>query len=89
MKNIDTPLLEDAYKTYIGRILNEASEEVNTSGKETKVLAEGTKPKVTGVTKKGNDEQRIVEESAHDFRDNQKASLSDAEKEYLQRIAGV
>jgi glycine cleavage system H lipoate-binding protein len=49
LKNVDTPLLEEAYKTYIGRVVKETSEkkeevkEISTSEKETKVLAEGEK----------------------------------------------
>lgn len=91
LKNVDTPLLEDAYKTYVGRVLKETSGEDNTSGKETKVLAEGAQQKVSGVAKRGDDEARIIEESvqdAHDARD-QLPSLSDADKERLRRIAGV
>ncbi len=92
LKNVDTPLLEEAYKTYVGRVLKEASEEVDTSGKENTVLAEGTKQKVvTGVTKKGNDDARIIQESVQDAQDahSHYPTLSDAEKERLRRIAGV
>lgn len=89
LKNVDTPLLEDAYKTYVGRVLKETASEGATSEKENKVLAEGTKQKVKGVSKSGNDEERIIKESAQDDRDNQRPVLSEAEKEYLRKVAGV
>lgn len=90
LNNVDTPLLEDAYQKYVGRVLKESSVEGATSEKETTVLAEGTKPKVTGVTKRGNDEERIIAESIQDSRDGKGSStLSDSEREYLRRVAGV
>lgn len=91
LKNVDTPLLEDAYKTYVGRVLKETSSE-ETSEKEGKVLAEGqarNKKPITGVVKSGNDEERIVTESAQDKADAPQPAISAADKERLRRIAGI
>lgn len=92
LKNIDTPLLEEAYSTYVGRVVKESSvtEDV-TSEKETKVLAEGKKAKVSGIIKSGNDEARIVTESAQDQQDtqNHRSAFSDAEKAHLRKVAGI
>jgi hypothetical protein len=77
LKSVDTPLLEDAYKTYIGRVLKETSQEEPTSGKENKVLAEGLKKKVSGVVKNGDNKDRLIRESTH------------ADKARLRRIAGI
>lgn len=93
LKNVDTPLLEDAYKTYVGRVLKETSEEgQQTSEKEDKVLAEGVKTKkVSGVAKTGDDTTRIVEESAQDAQDAKgvQSVLSESERKRLQAIAGL
>lgn len=95
LKNVDTPLLEDAYKTYVGRVLKETSaeEEQQSSEKEEKVLAEGVKTtkQVSGVTKTGDDTNRIVEESVQDAKDAKgvRSVLSEAERKRLQAIAGV
>lgn len=90
LKSVDTPLLEDAYKTYIGRVLKETSKpDVKTSEKEDKVLAEGEKKaEVSGVVKSGDNEDQVIEESVH----NQEVKLpaiSDAEKQRLRRAAGL
>lgn len=93
LKNVDTPLLEDAYKTYVGRVLKEASDEAHTSEKEEKVLAEDTKEtkKVSGVVKNGDNKDRIIEESKQDKKDAdlQQPTISNAEKDRLRKIAGI
>lgn len=92
LKNVDTPLLEDAYKTYVGRVLKETTEDT-TSEKEGKVLAEGkdVKQKVTGTVKKGNNEDQIITESNIDQKDKdgQRSTLAESEKQHLRRVAGL
>lgn len=91
LKNVDTALLEDAYKTYVGRVLKETTED-ETSEKEGKVLAEGiTKKVVTGKVKKGNNEDQLITESALDQKDveNQRTTITESEKQHLRRIAGI
>ncbi len=90
LKNVDTALLEDAYTTYIGRVLKETTG--TTSEKETsKVLAEGTKPtQVKGHVKKGDNSDQIISESAIDKKDaDQQLTITAADKARLQRIAGI
>jgi hypothetical protein len=93
LKNVDTPLLEDAYKTYVGRVLKETTSVVDkTSEKEGKVLAEGAVKKVTGSVKTGNNQERIVEESAMDKQDADMQTtnvLTESEKDRMRRIAGI
>jgi hypothetical protein len=94
LKNVDTPLLEDAYKTYVGRVLKEATVAVvdETSEKEEKVLAEGAVKKVKGSVKTGNNQERIVEESVMDQQDVKMQTanlLTESEKERMRRIAGI
>jgi hypothetical protein len=87
--------LEDAYKTYVGRVLKETTQEEDntTSEKEGKVLAEGkdVKQKVTGTVKKGNNEDQIINESVMDQKDNdgQRSTLAESEKQHLRRVAGL
>jgi hypothetical protein len=86
--------LEDAYKTYVGRVLKEATVAVvdETSEKEEKVLAEGAVKKVKGSVKTGNNQERIVEESVMDQQDVKMQTanlLTESEKERMRRIAGI
>lgn len=93
LKNIDTPLLEDAYKTYVGRVLKETTTIVEkTSEKEGKVLAEGAVKKVIGSVKTGNNNDRIIEESVMDQQDDAMHvtnTISESEKDRLRKIAGI
>ena len=92
LKNVDTSLLEDAYKTYVSRVLKETTEEEKTSEKEGKVLAEGKTEvkKVIGTVKKGNNEDQLISESAIDKKDaSQRTTISEAEKDHLRIIAGI
>lgn len=92
LKNVETPMLEDAYKTYVGRVLKESTN--STSEKEEPVLAEGnTKPVVSGVTKTGDDvdlakEQKLVTEADASAKD-QSTSITESEKFRLRRLAGL
>lgn len=91
LKNVDTPLLEDAYKTYVGRVLKEtADKDVGTSEKEDKVLAEGKK-EVRGVVKSGNNVEQQAEEELLEAADQKQPvpAYSDAEKLRLRRLAGL
>lgn len=93
LKNVDTDMLEEAYKTYIGRVVKEAASA--TPEKEDKVLAEGAKkddkkavePKkvVEGVTKTG-DNADVQKEQDKDAKDNK---LTEAQKLALQKLAGI
>ena len=95
LRNVDTPMLEDAYKTYIGRILKESSKDEN-SEKEDKVLAEtaGSKDSTpTGVTVTGDNAEQLVESEDLTKREEsaatKKPALSNESKLRLQKIAGV
>lgn len=92
LKTVDTALLEDAYKTYVGRVLKETSEKgvVETSEKEDKVLAEGVKKEeVSGVAKTGDDTDQLIEESAREKMEERAPSITDAERQRLRRLAGL
>lgn len=95
LKNVDTALLEDAYATYIGRVVKESSNDDKTSEKEDKVLAEGeSKDSVDGVVVTGDDkvalEEAVVMES-QDVEKNSpaKTSISQEERARLRRLAGL
>lgn len=92
LKNMDTPLLEDAYNTYIGRVLKETSLEEQTSEKETTVLAEGKtqKTEIKGAVKSGDDEDRIItERQSAKNDDGGKKTLTESEIKRLRIIAGI
>lgn len=90
LKNVETALLEQAYDTYIGRVLKDTTES-EPSEKETKVLAEGQRSKtpITGKTKTGNDNDRIIKESIQDDKDQTSLHISDTELARLRRVAGI
>ncbi len=88
LKNVDTEQLDEAYKTFIGRVIRES--EAPSSEKEDKVLAEAaskkpaktTKIAESAVVKTGDTE--VVTES-----ENAQAAEKEALKARLQRIAGI
>jgi len=95
LKNVDTPMLEDAYKTYVGKVLKETTavepktDDKKTSEKETPVLAEGEKKSETkpqGVTKTGDDNERITEGAKLD---QPAGKLSEENKAKLRHLAGI
>ena len=92
LRSVDTPLLENAYNTYIGRILKESSTDDN-SEKETKVLAENdeSKDSVVGIVKDGNDAAQLSESQDLDKREEPVAtsSISVEERARLRRLAGI
>lgn len=90
LKNVETPLLEQAYATYIGRVMKEASKDV-ASEKEAPVLAEGkTTTQVSGVLKTGDDKAQLIEESSvRDREARGSQSLTTAHIQSLRRAAGL
>lgn len=93
LRTTETSMLEEAYKTYIGRVLKETStKDVKTSEKEDKVLAEGDeKAEVSGVVKTGDDKAQKDEDAILESADQRSAAptLSEAEKQRLRRAAGL
>lgn len=89
LKNVDTTLLEDAYKTYVGRVLKETSQDAKTPEKETSVLAEGKKEVVTGVTKTGNNEQQLAEDVLVEAASIQVTGLPVDQKARFRALAGL
>jgi hypothetical protein len=94
LKSVDTNMIEEAYKTYIGRVVKETSgesktvEEGKTSEKETKVLAEGVSKKVvSGVSKTGDDKVQLDESAKRDT--ESRPTLSAEERTRLLKQAGV
>jgi len=93
LKNVETTMLEEAYKTYVGRVLKETTE-VETSEKEESVLAEGeVKPEVSGVAKSGDDaalasEQKNLTE-AEAAAETATPTITESEKLRLRRLAGL
>jgi hypothetical protein len=93
LKNVDTQMLEEAYKTYVGRVLKEATTD-ETSEKEDKVLAEAeVKPAVKGVKKSGDDttlateQKSLTEADAAAFVDA--PTITESDKLRLRRLAGL
>lgn len=89
LKNVDTPSLEEAYKTYVGRVLKETAEVAVTSEKEEKVLAEGVKTKVSGVVKSGDNETQINEDKVIVESELKQPAISNAERQRLRVLAGL
>lgn len=92
LKNVDTNMIEEAYKTYISRVVKETSskedvKEGKTSEKETKVLAEDAKPAKGGVVKTGDTKEQIDESVKLD--QEVKPGISNEEKARLRRLAGL
>lgn len=93
LKNVETSMLEEAYKTYVGRVLKESADE-QTSEKEEKVLAEGeVKPVVAGVAKKGDDATLAAErKSLTEAEEAAKVvapTITESEKLRMRRLAGL
>lgn len=86
LKTTDTALLEDAYKTYVGRVLKETSE------KEVPVLAEGKKEVVNGVVKSGDNKGQKQEEQILEAADANNAApvtVTSDTTSRLRRLAGI
>jgi hypothetical protein len=87
-------MLEEAYKTYVGRVLKETSvtEDAKTSEKETKVLAEGKKTdtKIEGSVKTGDSQDQLLSEKEIDKADEKQSTMiSESTKLHLRRLAGL
>ena len=90
LKNVETPLLEESYKTYVGRVLKETSKKEVASEKEAPVLAEGKEAKaVSGVVKTGDNNVQAKEEKALTESEQRQPSLDDAERQRLRKAAGL
>lgn len=92
LKNVDTPQLESAYSTYIGRVLKETSQkEASTSEKENTVLAEGDKgnKEVKGTIKDGNNKDLLKEETQSMANDDKKSTLSESVVARYRRLGGI
>lgn len=88
LEKVDTPLLEEAYSTYIGRVLKESTSE-KTSEKETKVLAEATKKEVRGKVVDGTDKE-LLKEQVQEVRQVQaRQTINEAERIHLRKLAGL
>jgi len=87
LKNVPTNQLDEGYKTFIGRVLKETTDD--TSEKEDTVLAEAeendNKEISEGVVITGDNDE-IIEENAKDQTDEK---MSDESMHRLQRLAGL
>jgi hypothetical protein len=79
LKNVDTPLLEEAYSTYVSRVLKDTTVPV-----VTKVLKESetTAPVVTGISKSGNVEESLTESV-------KVKTQADVDLSFLRAVAGI
>lgn len=97
LKNVDTPLLEEAYGVYISKVVKETShktdvKEADTSEKETTVLAEGEKKEAAPVKGKAvtGDNAEVLKEGVElDKEQEVKSSISDDEKTRIRKLAGL
>jgi len=93
LKSVPTEQLEEGYKTFIGRVLKEATVEDNTSEKEDKVLAEGKSDKgnkkdiIEGAVVTGDNDELIEENEKEDLEG--RVQLSEETRTRLQRLAGL
>jgi DNA repair exonuclease SbcCD ATPase subunit len=86
LEKVDTPLLEDAYNTFIGRVLKETQHE-KTSEKETPVLAEGKKEAIkekATVVKTGDDFVQLNENKKTD-----ETNFTQDSKAWVRKLAGI
>jgi hypothetical protein len=84
LKNVDTDHLEEAYKTFIGRVIRETTADDAGSEKEGKVLAEGKKQEtVANTVAVTGDTGEALNESAKETPESQ------AKLDYLRRLAGI
>lgn len=90
LRNVDTTLLEDAYKTYVGRVLKEAAEPAaKTPEKETSVLAEGKKEEVRGVVKSGDNVDQAKEDLVVESAEVKQPSIANADLARYRALAGL
>lgn len=90
LQGVDTGMLEEAYKTYLPRILKETvvqESKAPTSEKEDKVLAEGDKKVVPqGVVKTGDNEEL---KEAQEKDTTSSTVITEGERAKLRKLAGL
>jgi hypothetical protein len=91
LKNVDTALLEDAYTTYVGRVLKETATGKTSEKESGKVLAEGVKKQdLKGTVRSGNNADQIISESNVDEREKAVTnSLTQDQKNQYKKLAGL
>lgn len=92
LKSVETPMLEEAFQTYVGRVLKETTEVSKPSEKEVKVLAEGaTKTEIVGVAKSGDNEDQLIVENHMKKIDesNSVSTMSPEAKKRYRALAGI
>lgn len=89
LKNVSTDMLEEGYKTFIGRVLKESDD---TAEKEGKVLAEGAEEKKTAKKEEPKETEvvtgDILEETVEDA-DKEEKHLSPETRAKLAKLAGI
>lgn len=91
LKTVDTPMLEEAYKNFVGRVLKETADSYPSEKETSRVLAEGKKSQSRkGVIKRGNDDALLGEQYNVRQRENQNTStISESDKLRLRKLAGL
>lgn len=86
LKNVDTEDLHEGYKTFIGRVLRETSNDGGASEQEGGVLAEDTSDERTkqGVLASGDED--VIEEGVSS---EETGSSRDERLSYLRKVAGI
>lgn len=87
LHNVATKDLETGYKTFIGRVVKDSTE--NTTGKEGKVLAEGGSKEEVKVEETVTVTGDVVSEAQEDEIPADKVRLTESEKRKIQRLAGI
>lgn len=91
LKNVDTEDLEEGYKTFIGRVLRETSDD-DASEKEDGVLAEDTSDDDSGKQKRLTEKTELATGDNEDVIEEGEEGDKQAREErlaYLRRIAGI
>lgn len=90
LKKFETSMLEEAYKTYVSKVLKETVKtDENASEKEDVVLAEGKKTKtISGVAKTGDDTQQITEAQAIEVAEVKKSSAPSSLLAHMRKLSG-
>lgn len=97
LRNVATDQLEEGYKTFIGRVLRESTEE-ETSEKEDKVLAEDASDEKKEGSEELNesdgkivsgDKEEVLEEDEKANKESEAHRLNEEMRKRLQRMAGI
>lgn len=89
LANVDTNQLEEAYKTFIGRVVRETQEP--TLEKEDKVLAEDDSGKKTGKTKTKEEkltEAKVITGDTEPLTESDEKVVN-TQRDYLRKLAGI